>query len=189
MAKEYKLRSISDKENYATYLLLPLLELSKYSFGKGNFMNSYVTINAQIGVLVREIDDVPWNFWEHINYRTDMPLYDGTLILFKPSVFFEPDVVAVLDSKYSQLSVDAMGMIRDYSGLVMDFKTKEGNILTHQLIKAIRQDKEVRTLLAEYLNESITEDMELEPPLREQDILYDVDTDITFAFEEYQKGK
>jgi hypothetical protein len=77
----------------------------------------------------------------------------------------------------------------DYSGMSIDFRSHDGTKLSHRLIHAIRKDSQVRKLLSDYLGSTITEDMELEPPLREQDILYDVDTDITFVYEEYQKGE
>ncbi len=184
--KPYKLRSISDRENYATYLALPFLELSKYSFGEDNFMNSYITVNANIGVLVRAIDAVPWNFWEHIHYRTDMPLYDGELILFKCPRNFEQDMLYLLDSKFSKLSPAAFEAYKDYSGMAVDFPGKNG-LTSHRLIQAIRGDNTVRTQLGEHLGCEIPIDVELEPSLRDQDILYDVDTDITFIYSEYQK--
>lgn len=186
MDQEFKLRSIPDKENYATYLALPALEVSKYSFGEGNFMNSYITVNGNIAVLVRTIDAVLWNFWEHRFYRSDMPYYDGYLILFKCPKWFEQDMLYLLDSKFSKLSEAALIMIEEYSGMPINFPTKEGN-LTHRLILALRKDSGVRTQLGKYLNCEITEDMELEPPLRDQDILYDVDTDIRFIYEECQQ--
>lgn len=186
--KPYKLRSISDKENYATYLALPFLELSRYSFGEGNFMNSYITVNANIAVLVRNIDAVPWNFWEHIHYRTDMPLYDGELILFKCPRNFEQDMLWLLDSKFSKFSPAAIEAFEDYSGMAVNFKGKDGEIVSHRLIMAIQQDSRVRTQLGEHLGCEIPEGMELEPALRDQDILYDVDTDINFIYTEYGKA-
>lgn len=188
MSEKFKLRSISSKENYATYLALPLLEFSRHKFGTDNFLNAYITVNAQIGVLVRAIDAVPWNFWEHECYRTDMPLYDGILILFKPPKEFEQDMLHLLDSRYSKLSIQSLERIEDYSGLPINFPSK-GEVITHRLIKAIRLDPNVRTELAGYLGATIPEDFELEPKLRDQDILYDVDTDITFIYTEYQKDQ
>lgn len=185
--KPYKLRSIPDKENYATYLALPFLELSKYSFGEDNFMNSYVTVNANIGVLVRNIDAIPWNFWEHIHYRTDMPLYDGELILFKCPKNFEQDMLYLLDSKFSKLSCAAVETYKDYSGMAVDFRNKDGELVSHRLILAMRGDTDVRTQLGEHLGCEIPASMELEPSLRDQDILYDVDTDINFIYAEYSK--
>lgn len=188
MGEKFKLRSISDRENYATYLALPFLELSKYSFGEDNFMNAYITVNANIGALVRNIDAVPWNFWEHKHYRTDMPLYDGYLILFKCPKWFEQDILNLLESKFSNLSELAFEAFKDYSGMAVDFPSK-GELISHRLIQAIRGDSKVRTQLGEHLGCEIPEDMELEPSLRDQDILYDVDTDISFIYTEYQNNE
>jgi len=187
MENNFKLRSISDKENYATYLALPLLELSKYSFGEGNFMNSYLTINGQIGVLVKDIDACGWNVDEHRCYRTDLPYYDGILIVFKPLVGFEKDILNLLEGKYSQISEQAMQMIEQYSGLHVDFKQKDGNTFSSRLISIIHKDPAYRTQLEERLGVRLEDDEELEPKLRDQDILYDVDTDTSFIYEEYQK--
>lgn len=187
--EEFKLRSISDKENYATYLALPLLELSKYSFGEGNFMNSYLTVNGQICVLVKDIDDCTWNVNEHRCYRTDRPYYDGILIVFKPLKGFEEDIRTLLEGKYSKLSEKALNAIETYAGLHVDFKQKDGNIFTSRLISIIRKDAGYRALIEHRLGAHLPEDAELEPPLRDQDILYDVDTDTNFIYEEYSKDK
>lgn len=187
MTETFKLRSISEKENYATYLALPLLELSKYSFGEGNFMNSYLTINGQIGVLVKDIDDCGWPVEEHRGYVTDQPLYDGVLILFKPAAGFDKDILTLLEGKYSQLSEKAMQMIEHYSGLHVDFKQKDGSTFSSRLISIIRKDPAYRTLLEERLGIRLEDDEELEPKLRDQDILYDVDTDIAFAHPGFEK--
>lgn len=189
MSKEeqFKLRSISDNENYATYLALPLLELSKYSFGRDNFMQSYLTVNGQICVLVKDIDACGWNVEEHRCYRTDMPYHDGVLIIFKPLVGFEQDILQLLLGKYSQLSETAMTAIETYAGLHVDFKQKDGSLFTSRLISIIRKDPGYRDLIEQRLNAHLPEDAELEPPLRDQDVLYDVDVDPNFIYEEYLK--
>lgn len=186
---DFKLRSISEKENYATYLALPVLELSKYSFGEDNFMNSYLTVNGNIGVLVKDIDAVTWTINEHRYYRTDMPYYDGALILFKCPKWFEEDMVCLLDNKFSKLSPIALREIKYYSGMIIDWQNKDGTTSTHRLIQAIRKEDSVRAQLAEHLGAIVTEDMELEPAMRDQDILHDVDTDISFIYEEYSRDK
>jgi hypothetical protein len=186
MEENFKLRSISEKENYATYLALPFLELSKYSFGEGNFMNSYLTINGQICVLVKDIDACNWNVNEHRAYRTDRPYHDGTLIVFKPLKGFEQDVLTLLEGKYSKLSEKALTAIETYAGLHIDFPQPGGGTFTSRLISIIRKDPGYRALIEERLGTHLPEDAELEPPLRDQDILYDVDTDTNFIYEEYQ---
>lgn len=185
--EEFKLRSISDKENYATYLALPFLELSKYSFGKDNFMNSYLTVNGQICVLVKDIDACGWNVAEHRAYRTDRPYHDGILIVFKPLKGFEEDVRTLLEGKYSQLSKIAMTAIETYAGLHIDFPQPAGGTFTSRLICIIRKDPEYKQLIEERLGTRLPEDAELEPPLRDQDILYDIDTDTSFIYAEYEK--
>lgn len=187
MDDNFKLRSISEKENYATYLALPLLELSKFSFGEGNFINSYLTINGQICVLVKDIDKCGWNVEEHRCYRTDQPYHDGVLIVFKPLKGFEQDILNILQGKYSQLSQNANTAIETYGGLHVDFPQKGGGKFTSRLIAILRKDPGYRALLEHRLGTHLPDDAELEPPLRDQDILYDVDTDTNFIYEEYQK--
>jgi hypothetical protein len=187
MTKEFKLRSISDKENYATYLALPLLQLSKYSFGEGNFMNSYLTVNGQIGVLVKDIDNCGWAVEEHRSYVTDRPYYDGVLIVFKPAVGFEKDILTLLEGKYSQLSELAMQQIEQHSGLHVDYPQPGGGTFSSRLISIIRKDPAYRTQLEERLGTHLEESEELEPKLRDQDVLYDVDTDIDFVHQGFEE--
>lgn len=189
MEDNFKLRSISEKENYATYLALPLLELSKFSFGEGNFMNSYLTINGQICVLVKNIDQCGWPVEQHRCYRTDMPYHDGILIVFKPLKGFEQDILNILQGKYSQLSEKANTAIETYAGMHVDFPQQGGGTLTSRLIAILRKDPGYRALIEHRLGTHLPEDAELEPPLRDQDILYDVDTDTNFIYEEYSKDK
>ena len=180
MGDKFKLRSIPDNENYATYLALPLLGLSKYNFGEGNFMNSYLTINGNIAVLVRSIDATGWNFWEHRFYNTDLPYFDGILIVFNTPPGFHQDVIHLLDGKYSQLSEKAMELVTEYSGLHVNFKMKDGTTFSSRLISIIHKDPKYRHKLEERLGTRLRDDEELEPKLREQDVLYDVDTSVEF---------
>lgn len=185
-----KVRSLSERENYATYFALPFLKLSKYSFGDGNFINGYITINGRIGALVRNINEIGWAFERHKYYVTDIPYYDGYLILFKCPSELEKDMLCLLESKYSQFSDQAKALIKEYSGLHVDFWQKDGSLFTSRLYsQAIRKDSGWKSILEERLGIRLPDNAELEPELREQDILYDVDTDISFIYQEYNEKR
>lgn len=186
---EFKLRSISKRENYATYLGLPLLELGKNSFGADNFMNAYFTVNGNIAALVRDRDEVPWSFWEHKYYNTDLPYYDGILILFNCPKHFEHDVINILDSKYSQLSEAAINMIADYSTMHIDFPNGDTLYTSRLFSQAVRRDSGYKNLIEKRLGLELPAGAELEPPLREQDILYDVDTNTDLIILQLEGGK
>ena len=182
-----RLRSIEDNENYATYLGLPLLELNKGNFYKDNFINSYFTVNGQIAVLVKSLD-FGWNPEEHKQFRGYVTVPEGILIIFKCPDYFVTDMIYLLSSKYSKLSDMALSYIKTYSGMHIDVPSK-GKLYTHPLVANIRQDLKARERLNKILGVDLPPDAELEPLLREQDILYDIDTDISFVYDEYKPKK
>ena len=94
----------------------------------------------------------------------------------------------LLDSKYSKLSETAMSYIKAYSGMHIDFRS-QGTVVTHPLVSNIRLETKARQRLSNIIGMDLPEDVELEPLLREQDILYDIDTDISFVYNEYRPKK
>jgi len=176
---KFHLRSVSSKENYANYLILPLIGLSRFSFGDQNFVNAYVTVNGKIAVVVWNKD---WGteYWKHPNYLTDVDVADGTCILYSSPVKFQDDISLFLDSKFSRMSDEAKQLIYQFSGLHRRFPQKGGGYFTSRLIQVLERDPVLKMQLEENLEIEIGPDQELEPKLREQDILDNVDADISY---------
>lgn len=186
---ETKLRSLPDaKDNYADYLIIPLLELSKDAFGDA-FINAFVTVNGKIAILVEDTSELDPILWaQHPEYLTDIAYRDGTLILYKCPLQFEQDVLHFMASKFSRMSALAKKLIYELSGLSVDFQTNSG-LVSSRMIDMIRRTDSLRLLISKTLGVDILPGEELEPPLRDCDLLYDVDTDITFSSYEGTNNK
>jgi hypothetical protein len=176
MPIRYKPRSISSKENYATYLALPLLRLERHNFD--GFINSFVTYNGKIAVLVETPPRE--EIINHDSYLTDFGYKDGILILFSCPEAFVDDIGKLIDGKYSQLSDGAKEHIYAYSSLVVDFPNTQGILVSSRLVQVLRQDKHLREFINSSLGIELAPGAELEERLRPQDILEDVDIDLTF---------
>lgn len=173
---KYQPRSISSKENYANYLALPLLRLEKHNFE--GFINAYVTYNGKIAVLV---ETPPRDMIvDHDNYLTDFGYKDGILVLFSCPAEFIEDISKLIEGKYSQLSDKAKEYIYTYSPLVVDFPNAQGILVSSRLVQVLRQDEHLREFITTELGIELAPEAELEEKLRPQDILEDVDIDLTF---------
>lgn len=156
-----KVRSISEQENYANYLGLPLIGLNKLSFGEDNLINAYFTVNGKIAALVRTTMDLHF-YHQHPNYLTDAQFEQGVLILYSVPKEFEQDLSLLLGSEYSKISDVAKHKIFQHSGLIVDFLVKGKTPVSSKLVHSIR-----------YKGED-----EREEPLRDQDVLDNIDADI-----------
>ena len=67
-------------DNFGNFYLLPLLKLNKGSFGKNNFINSYLgrKKNKLIVKLKKEVEDT---YNQHDNYETDFTDEEGNIIV------------------------------------------------------------------------------------------------------------
>jgi len=181
--QQFHLRSVSDKENYANYLILPLLGLSRFSYGdKDNLVNAYVTVNGKIAVVVQN-RGFGIDYWKHPNYLTDLDAGEGTCILYNCPARFQDDIALFLDSKFSRMSDEAKQLIYQFSGLHRNFPRKDKTFFTSRLVLVLERDEQLREQLNEVLGEKLGPEDELEPKLREQDILLNVDSDISFIAE------
>lgn len=183
MNEQFHVRSVTDRENYANYLILPLLGLSRLSFGSlKNLVNAYVTVNGKIAVVVHD-KHFEIEYWKHPNYLTDMDFMEGTMILYSCPNKFRDDMGHFLGSKFSLMSTGAKQLIWQFSGLHRNFPMTNKTLFSSRLILVLERDPDLRTQLMKELNIELTEEDELEPPLREQDILDNVDSDISFIHE------
>lgn len=181
--QQFRLRSVSDKENYANYLILPLLGLSRFSYGdKDNLVNAYVTVNGKIAAVILD-KEFGVEYWRHPNYLTDIDVEEGTCILYSCPAKFQDDVALFLDSKFSRMSEEAKQLIYQFSGLHRRFPRKDKTFFTSRLIQVLERDELLREQINEALGSELGTTDELEPRLREQDILLNVDSDISFIGE------
>lgn len=164
--------------NKSVYFILPLLGLSKFSFGDGdNFINSYVSYNGKIIAII--IDPTKAEFIDHPNYCTDFTVPDTgyTAIVFTIPTKFEEDLSIFLDGKYSKLSIDAKTMIRTHSGLPYR-NTVPGttNVNTHKLLLVLDKHPNLKLWLENTMEIKIEEDQELlEKPHYDKEFM-DIDT-------------
>lgn len=183
MDEHFHLRSVSDKENYANYLILPLLGLSRFSFGdKDNLVNAYVTVNGKIAAVIRD-KNFGIEYWKHPNYLTDIECEQGTCILYGCPVRFHEDMAHFLNSKFSLMSESAKQMIYQFSGLHRNFVRKDKSVFNSRLVLILQRDEVLRNEINHALGSTLRPEDELEPRLREQDILMNVDSDVSFFHE------
>jgi hypothetical protein len=184
MSEKFHMRSVSSKDNYANYLILPLLKLNKFSYGTENFINGFVTVNGKIAIHLKAINE---DCHKHPNYLTDFTYNEGVLVLYSCPYEFEADLLQFMASKYSRMSDEAKQLIYEHSGLSVDFPNRHNCLVSSRLIQAIRRDERLRDHINKEYNTELGPEDEVEPLLREQDILYDIDSDI--IAEEVHHGK
>ena len=111
--------------NLCTYFLLPLLGLSENSFGKSNFINSFVSENGQnIYVRVYQSKHVPEGVRQGavLVVTVDKEEY----LSFDFPELWKEDVQLFIDGKYSQMSKSAKVFICNYSGLEYKIEREDG---------------------------------------------------------------
>jgi hypothetical protein len=144
-----------EKLNLAIYYLLPLVELSKSSFGdnrgvideNSNFINCYLSTENFIVVKVKDIKKVPQATMESAYYLSDI----DNLIIFRVTGSYVSDIMKFRDGKYSQFSQVAKDRISIFTGLPDD----------HLLIRVLTKDPLLKLALEEQLDAKIPEEAEL----------------------------
>lgn len=157
--------------------MLPLLGLSKFSFGGGeNFNNSYVSYNGKIVAVVQDKMKAG-NYFNLENYVTDFDVEIesgniGTAIVFSLPKKFDDDFSKFLDGKYSQLSVEAKELIYKNSGLPYNFIGPSGKATTHKLLLVLQKHAALKAWMESKLEITIPEQDELwEKPSYEKELI------------------
>lgn len=136
--------------NISNYLVLPLLQLNKSSFGIDNFINCFV--DKQGFIIVNTKEAPLYDFTKHINYATDYEANDGSLmIVFYIPEEYKNDILLFEKGAYSEFTASAKLRISKYSRL------KEDN----ELIKCLNPSKEDREVLADKLGVKVEDIKEL----------------------------
>lgn len=145
--------------NLAVYYVLPLVELTKNSFGEGNFDNCYLDRENFILVKVKDLSLVPskvLNLFDGSEgspfYFTDVTQEDGsTILVYRASGGHQRDLDNFRKGKYSQFTEAAKNKIQIFTRLPED----------HVLVQALYKKKELREELEQKLGTRIPEEAEL----------------------------
>jgi hypothetical protein len=115
------------KRNIANYYVLPLLKLNKTSFGgDDNFVNSYITQDNEIVVVVKDRTLVPEeNFMYNSEYLGDFDTNSTTVIVYNQPPEFRADILKFAQGKYSEMSNRAKESIIMFSGLPYNLVRKD----------------------------------------------------------------
>lgn len=135
--------------NLCTYFLLPLLGLSEYSFGEGNFTNSFVDRNGEfLYVAIHSFDLVPLDVRQGVE---KVKTTDGTLYMrFRFPDLWKADIERFAKGKYSTMSTTAKQAIRTYSGLMYKDE-REGTMYTDFRLVALERSQSLVDELKSHL--------------------------------------
>jgi hypothetical protein len=149
--------------NLCTWYLLPLTGLSKFSFGEGLFINSYLEPKKlwiivqvpDINLVSRNLIDDAIKVWS--NDR-------GGFLAYKISNVWKEEVFCYLAGAYSKFSDDLKQLIFDHSGLPYRQPDDKGRFYTDIRLMALEGREELKQYLREELNVTDLPDELLLPP-------------------------
>lgn len=165
---------IQQQDNIANYYVLPILDLNKTSFGEGNIINTFITKEREIAVLVKDSHQVPDRIYSHENYQFDFqdPTSDGnTAIIFSVPEFFLEDLTKFMQGRYSKFTPNLKSLVLKHgvlAGLKYNVpiaqKGSDGRplVIIDRRIRALdNQDVELRRRLEESIGQMLPADAEL----------------------------
>jgi len=139
--------------NLCTWYVLPWLGMNFNSFGKENFINSYL-IRGAMKVVTKVLDkELCPAVAEHPNFRGSLYRAEEqtTLLVFNIPEMWTEDYRKFLDGKYSQMSEEAKSRIRRISGLRYEEKNDKGELITHAALMALDRHPSLRKKWLEIL--------------------------------------
>jgi hypothetical protein len=147
--------------NHPTYFLLPLIELNKFSFGVGNFINSYV--NQAGTALTIEVKDLRLceSFQNHPEYVDECVKDNRYFIRFSLPGKWAEDFKHFVHGRWSQFSDDAKQMAQMYSGLKYNVEEGDGYTTTDSRLLAFEKAAVLREQWEHEIGSHISDDMEL----------------------------
>jgi hypothetical protein len=150
--------------NKSVAFLVPLLKINPtIHFGKGNFLNAYVSIEDK--EIIIEIKDkfISREYWNDDYYLSDIESDRNTfLIFYKVPIEFEEDFYYFLTGKYSLFSNKAKQLIIKYSGLVWRKKTKDNKIYEcDEKLLALTKDIRYKKIVEKRIGQILPENAEL----------------------------
>lgn len=150
--------------NLCTYYVMPLLKLSKFSFGPGNFEQCFLTPDGKF-LTIRLRFDVSF-LQENESYIDSYHREGKDYVVLSVPEEWQEDVQKFITGKYSTFSSKAKEMIRSFSGLMYrQAHPATGKTSTDARLLALDEDVNQRNLLRSKLEEElgclIPEDLEL----------------------------
>lgn len=166
--------------NKSTYFLLPLINLSRYSFGQGsNFSNTYLSYNGKLIVIIKDKEQAG-EYYRHETYLTDFDVdlgegMVGTAIVYSIPEVFLVDLSNFMDGKYSLMSSAAKELIRKNSGLPYKNPTTDGRLGTHKLLMVLDKSPILKNWIENQCDIEIGDQELLEKPHYDHEYI-DIDT-------------
>jgi len=170
-----ELIEIMKKEHLCTFFVLPLIGLSRFNFGEGNFVNCYISNDlSKVFVQVHDIKVVPMDIKitcttlhvkDGLKEKYGIP---GAVLEFTIPELWNKDLQLFQKGLYSKMSPYAKDLIKKLSGL-KDGVSKLDKIITDYRLLALDKSPYLKEYLEEALDTSLSPDSELmEPPAKEQ---------------------
>lgn len=128
------------QENLCTHFILPLLKISKSSFVKSNFINSYLTHDRlSIIVVVHDMSLLSRKTLCHPNFICHKIENKDVAIIYEIPLKWLADTQLFCRGKYSLMSNQAKSMIQSYSGL--EYKVRKGTkVITDARLLALERN-------------------------------------------------
>lgn len=157
-----------------TVYILPLLKLSKFSFGEDNFAESYINQEGtHCCVEIKNLAPVILhgtvvNHPKLIDIRP-LELCGNYELWFEIDRAWGRDVELFIRGKYSRFSEEAKSMIRTYSGFPYRLPDPDGMLYSDWFLLALERHQMLRDKWEARLDERIPETMELMSPPGKRD--------------------
>lgn len=151
------------RTNLCTWYLLPLTGLSKFSFGEGLFINSYLE-PKKLWIIVQIPD---------LNLASDLLRFRaiktwsndrGGFLAYKIHQMWLMDVRCYLAGAYSKFSDELKSTVYELSGLPYKESDGNGGVITDMRLMALEGKEELRQFLRDELNVDDLPEELLSPP-------------------------
>lgn len=153
------------KTNLSTFYLLPLIYLNKFSFGQGNFIESYVNSSGTtliVDVALLQMCHKDCLASPYLSMKSDSADGYSHLIYCLPPKWHD-DFLRFKAGKFSEFSEEAKHLIREYSGLMVNM-LRQGVYITDPRIRALDKSPLLREIWEiELACLPLPEDLELMP--------------------------
>ncbi len=152
--------------NSATYFMLPLLGLTKLSYGQANFVNTYITRDGgKVLVEVHDLDRVPEACRDRPTYLADFSNEARNFLLYQLAESDLDTYKKFIKGQFSKFDAGIKTKITEYArkaGLPVDTKNvSTGKYITHNYVLGLNKHPELRKFLSEKLGVTIAPEAEL----------------------------
>lgn len=156
----------------ATYFVLPLISLNKFSFGPPeNFIDAYANREGT-KLLVRVKDSSKAHPGVHL--ESPIESFTSTTFVFDIPSQFRNTLKLFWEGKYSRFNAESKKLIRAHSGLSVDREevARDGSktTSTDARILSLERDSDVRKYLEEELRVTIDPQSELLSPPKDNEV-------------------